>query len=89
MAGSGYASNGTDPIHYMVTSYDCGYRDYLTLQGTGVTDGTYLDGEIAHAYRSDYRVIYSNGTGHSALSPSGDWARLIANSCGAAYFMGY
>jgi hypothetical protein len=72
----------------MVTSYECQYRDYLALQGSGVTDGTYTDGEIAHAYRSDYRVVYSNGGGHSSLLCTGDWARLVANSCAAAYFLG-
>jgi hypothetical protein len=84
-----YAGGGTTPIHYAVSSYECYFRDYLTLQGSGIMDGYYADGEIAHAYRPDYKVIYSNGAGTAAFACTGDWPRLVANSCSAAYYLGY
>lgn len=80
-SSSSYAGDGTTAIHAGVGAYECTYRDILSLQGDGVQDGSYLDGEIAHAYRPDFKVIYSNGAGASALSCSGDWPRLIANAC--------
>ena len=83
-ATSNYAGDGTTPIHTGVTTYECVYRDILTLQGGGLQDGSYLDGEIAHAYRPDFRVIYSNGSGATQLGCTGDWALLVANACGAA-----
>lgn len=44
-------------------------------------DGSYLDGEIAHTYRPDFKVIYSNGCGATGVGCTGQWALLIANSC--------
>lgn len=76
-----YSGNGTTCIHYGVTAYGSTYRDDLALQGTGATDGTYTDGVIAHAYRSDFAVIYSNGAGASVLGGDGDWDLLVANAC--------
>jgi len=64
-----------------VTTYECTFRDFLTLQGAGLQDGSYQDGEIAHAYQPDFKVIYSNGSGASALGCTGQWAQLIANAC--------
>jgi hypothetical protein len=84
-----YAGGGTTLIHYAVSSYECYFRDYLTLQGSGIMDGYYADGEIAHAYRPDYKVIYSNGAGTAGFACTGDWPRLVANSCSAAYYLGY
>jgi hypothetical protein len=78
---SNYAGDGTTPIHDGVTTYECVYRDILTLQGTGLQDGSYQDGEIAHAYRPDFKVIYSNGTGAFQLACTGQWALLVANAC--------
>jgi len=78
---SGYRGDGTTCIHTGVTAYDCQYRDYLTLQGTGIVDGHYNDNEIGHAYRPDFKVIYSNGCGASALGGTGQWPLLLAN-CG-------
>jgi hypothetical protein len=80
---SNYAGDGTTPIHNGVTTYECMFRDVLTLQGTGLQDGSYLDGEIAHAYRPDFKVIYSNGSGATQLGCTGQWAQLIANACQA------
>jgi cysteine-rich repeat protein len=82
---STYAGDGATFLHNAVTTYECQYRDTLTLQGTGVTDGTYADAEIGHAYRPDLRVVYSNGSGASQLGCTGDWARLVANACAAAH----
>jgi hypothetical protein len=78
---SNYAGDGTTPIHNGVTTYECVYRDILALQGTGLQDGSYQDGEIAHAYRPDFKVIYSNGTGAIQLGGTGQWALLVANAC--------
>jgi cysteine-rich repeat protein len=88
-AVSAYAGDGTGPIHYSVSSYDSQYRDTLALQGSGIADGHYADGEIAHAYRPDYKVVFSNGGGTTTLLGAGDWPRLVANSCSAAYYLGY
>lgn len=76
-----YAGDGTTCIHKSVLNYDCVYRDVLVTQGAGAVDGHYADAEIAQAYRPDKRVIYSNGCGAAGLGATGDWPRLIANSC--------
>jgi cysteine-rich repeat protein len=82
---SAYAGDGTTFLHYLVSAYDCTARDVLVLQGTGIQDGSYADGEIAAAYRPDFRVVYSNGTGATSIACPGDWPRLVANACAAAY----
>jgi len=80
---SNYIGDGTTCIHTGVVNYACTYRDVLTLVAGGTADGHYADGEIAHAYRADFKVIYSNGSGASALGGSyADWPLLIANACG-------
>jgi hypothetical protein len=82
-----YAKDGTTCIHRGVTAYTSNFRDFLVLQGAGAVDGHYTDGEIAHAYRPDRRVIYSNGCGdavNAGVGASGDWPILIANSCACA-----
>lgn len=76
-----YAGDGTTCIHDGVSSYNCIFRDDLALLGAGVQDGSYNDGVIAGAYRSDFKVIYENGSGASALGGGGDWALLHANGC--------
>jgi hypothetical protein len=81
---STYAGDGATCIHDGITAYECIYRDELILQGAGVQDGSYLDGEIAHAYGPDFRVIYSNGSGAESLGGAGDWPQLIANACSCA-----
>ena len=70
--------NGFTSIHSGVDTYKAFYRDALTLQGQGQMDGTYMDGEIAEAYRPDFHVIYSNGAHPDAGE---NWPRLIANAC--------
>jgi hypothetical protein len=79
-----YAGDGTTCIHTGVTAYGSTYRDYLATQGAGAVDGHYTDGEIAHAYRPDYAVVYSNGGGGYPLGGTGDWPKLIANACSCA-----
>jgi hypothetical protein len=77
-----YAGDGTTCIHTGVVAYGNNFHDQLELQGGGTGDGHYLqDGSIAHAYRPDGRVIYSNGHGDAGYGATGDWARLIANAC--------
>lgn len=79
-SSSGYAGDGASSLHAGVLAYDSPYRDILVPQGDGIVDGHYADGEIAHAYRPDGRVIYSNGLGGS-IGGAGDWPRIIANLC--------
>jgi len=79
---SAYAGDGTTCIHSGVTYYDNYFRDILAVQGGGLVDGHYLDQEIAHAYRPDYKVVYSNGSGASQLGGLlADWGKLISNAC--------
>ena len=80
-ANSSYASDGRTCIYSGLIHLSCAFRDFLTLQGTGVKDGSYLDGEICHAYRPDFKVVYSNGSGASQLGSTGDWAHVISNAC--------
>jgi hypothetical protein len=86
-ANAAYAGNGTTCIHDTVTSYDCFFRDVLALQGAGIQDGSYVDNEIAQAYRAGGgAVIYNNGSGAVQLQGFGgcltaDWGKLVANSC--------
>jgi len=80
-AYSSYANDGKTCLYSSVASFDCGYRDFLVTQGSGVVDGHYVDGEIALAYRPDKRVIYCNGGGGNTLGGHGDWPRIIANAC--------
>jgi hypothetical protein len=84
-SNSQYAGDGVTCIHNelaAVTTYSCQFRDFLALQGGGIQDGSYLDNEIAHAFRaSDGNVVYSNGSGASQLGCAGQWAALIANIC--------
>jgi len=47
---SAYVGDGTTSLHAGVLAYDCQFRDILVLQGAGVADGHYADGEIALAY---------------------------------------
>ncbi len=74
--------NGTAStrVHECVEAYNSMSRDELALQGNGIVDARYDDFEIAHAYRPDQRVIYSNGEGHGAGGADGDWGLLVANA---------
>jgi hypothetical protein len=80
-ADDSYAGDGTTCIHDGVVAYNSTFRDVLALQGGGAQDGSFFDGEIAHAYRADYAVVYSNGAGGVQLAPGGDYPRAIANAC--------
>ena len=86
-AGSRYASScyngdGISPIHSGVTSYCSNFRDYLSLQGAGVQDASYADGEIAVAYRPDFKVISLNGV-FPGWYDTNIWPLLVANACAA------
>jgi hypothetical protein len=81
-----YLGDGTTCIYGGVSSLDAVYRDILSLQGTGVIDGTYADGEICHAYRGTNPagagdVVYSNGNGGFPVLGGGQWANIAANLC--------
>jgi hypothetical protein len=77
---SSYAGDGTSALHAGVLAYACEYRDILTLQGAGIADGHYADGEIALAYRPDGRVVFVNGGGGASLAGTGDWVQILANA---------
>jgi hypothetical protein len=83
---STYSGGGTTCIYDNVSTLTSTYRDFLVTQGSGVSDGAYADAEICHAYRGTSApgqgdVVYSNGSGASALGGSGQWANAVANSC--------
>lgn len=81
-----YADDGTTPIHDSIVDYGGTLWDFgVALQGSGIQDGSLDVGEIATAYRPDFKVVYVNGTGESAFTPNGEWGRLIANACAAGY----
>lgn len=82
---SSYVGNGTTCLYNGVTTLICGFRDFLVTQGSGVTDGTYADAEICHAYRSTAAlgqgdVVYSNGTGAIQIAGTGQWSQAVANA---------
>ena len=84
-SASPYLLDGTTCIYNGVAALDSDYRDVLVLQGTGVKDGTYTDGELVHAFRPDTlsgkgNVIYQNGCGASALGGTGNWDVAVANA---------
>jgi len=82
---SPYSGNGTTCIYTGVAALNCQFRDFLVTQGTGITDGTYADGEICHAYRggttaTQGEVVYSNGSGAIQLAGTGQWGAAVGNS---------
>ena len=80
-----YIGDGVTCIYNGVALLNCSYRDFLTIEGTGVKDGTYSDNETVSAYRSaappgSGTVAYSNGAGAIQLAPTlGPWATTVAN----------
>lgn len=81
---SNYALDGTGCVAEGVDVFASVYRDILSIQGDGVLNGTFLDGEIAIAHNPDQSVVYANGSGGSQLAPTGDYPTLIANGCSCA-----
>lgn len=81
---SSYAGDGVTQLHDDVNDYECTFRDMLALQGGGLQDGSYLDGEIAGSYRDDFQVVHNNGSGAFQLGCTGDWAQLVANACNSS-----
>ena len=84
-SSSKYVGDGATCIYSGVSGLTATYRDILVTQGGGVVDGTYLDGEITHAFSpiavpGAGSVVYSNGAGGSQLSPSGDWPIAVGNA---------
>jgi hypothetical protein len=81
---SSYIGDGTTDIYNGVATLGATYRDYLSIQGDGAVDGHYADGEICHAYRPDFAVIYANGCGGAPIDGSApDWPLAVSNSCAA------
>ena len=84
-ATSPYVQDGITCIYSGVTTLDSTYRDFLTVQGTGIADGTAADGEIVHAYRPNPglgagAIVYQNGSGAIQLGGSGQWDVAVANA---------
>ena len=79
---SSYLVNGTGPLYAGVSSLTGSYHDIVSLQGSGIANGSYADGAILGAYRPDYKVIYLGGTMEPAIdiSMTGNWPQLIANA---------
>ena len=73
---SDYAGDGTTCLYSGVSAFSHTYRDNLALQGEGVQDGSYTDGEIAAAY-NELGVVYVNGFPGEANI---DWTTLIKNA---------
>ncbi len=79
-----YAGDGTTCVHNRIRDYQTDFRDQISPVGGAGTDGTYTDGALSVAYRSDFRVFYSAGnTGYQY--GSGDWARLVADMCACGF----
>jgi hypothetical protein len=74
-----YAGDGITCIHNGISAYDTEYRDRISAAPGGTLDGTYTDGLPSHAYRSDFRIIYSAGNTGTSFG-SGQWARVICNA---------
>jgi len=84
-ATSAYVGDGATCLYDGVFYLDSYYRDVLALQGTGIVDGTYADGEICHAYRlkpsaNAGSVVYSNGVGAIPIGGAGDWHVAVGNA---------
>jgi cysteine-rich repeat protein len=87
-SGQSYQGDGTSPLFFGVTTLEGTYAEAgAAVQGAGIADGTYADGNIVSGYRPDYRVVFMNGSGHSAWwgTVSGDWPRFVANACSLAF----
>jgi hypothetical protein len=81
-----YTGGGCSCLYDGVTSLGSTYRDILALQGGGIRDGLFGDGEIAQAFRrhpggSAGDVVYCNGAGGSPLDATADYAVAVANGC--------
>jgi len=91
--GTVYNRDGTTQIYEGV---DTNFRSIANnrdidfpLQGDGITDGTFEDGNIAAAYRPDFRVIFLGGSycwGDviDGNCPGGDSLRRWVNACSMA-----
>jgi hypothetical protein len=77
-APSAYVGDGV-VLWCDVDEYTATYRDFVVLQGSGILDGTFADGEIAAAYRPDLGVIYLGGM-ETIGGVSGDYAQLLVNA---------
>ncbi len=73
---------GKTCVHTCIEAYEAFARDELSAQGLGQIDSTFVDGEIAVAYRTDRRVWYFNGYGQAQAA--GDWPQMVcqATDCG-------
>jgi hypothetical protein len=72
-----YAGDGATRFLHGVIAFDAQVRDSLVLQGAGIVDAHYADGQIAVAYRPDRRVVYVNG---GIQTGAGDWPMLHMNA---------
>jgi hypothetical protein len=77
-----YSGDGTSCVTDNAAGAGATYRDILSLQGTGVANGTFNDGEIFVAYNADFapRVLYVNGS--SGIDGfNGGMVGAVADAC--------
>jgi hypothetical protein len=78
---SDYADDGVGFLYDGITDFGATYRDYLSLQGEGYQDGSFVDNEIAGALGHGDQVIYCNGSGGSPVRGTGQIAEWVGNGC--------
>ncbi len=76
-----YAGDGSGCEFDGISAFSATFRDILSLQGDGVPNGTFTDGEMAGPHNPSYSVIYANGSGGSPVLGTGQIADWVANSC--------
>ena len=78
---SSYAGDGSPELYAGVTTLTSGFQDVLQMQGSGILDGTFMNGEVQSAYQPNYSVFYLNGLGDRAgIAIVGEWDQLVANA---------
>ena len=78
-----YSGDGTSVLFQGVGSFNVDYSDDIFLQGLGIADGTFTNGNVVLAYQPDFSVIYISGL-MAPVYISGDYAQLIANAVNAS-----
>jgi len=82
---AGWSGDDADKCDYQgVSSWSAMYRDYLSLQGTGVQWGSFTDREIADAVgptEANDWVHYVNGSGGNPILVDPNIEVVVANAC--------
>jgi len=79
---SSYSNDGSPTLFRDVNSLSAPFQDVLVMQGDGILDGTYENGEVLSAYRPDFGVVYLNGMSSRNFMSTmdGDWDILVRNA---------